>query len=589
MTNIEADQDVLDAVFAEYKTAKYPTETDGAAFEYFSAEQFMKEYAPTDGDIRRGVIGKSKDGGIDSFFVVLNENEILDVDSPVVAGSSSAVSAIGLGPILDVIVIQSKWTSSWQSDPITRARDTLEQLLDRSVNEVEFESVYDTRLLERTRIFRLAYTNLLAKSPVVRVTFRYVTKGPTKNLDDSTDQRNKADLLREAIERLMPSGSSITTELVGATGMCAVLRSAPATMVAIEFSSGVVKAADSFVGLVTIRDYLAFIQREGTNEIRAGLFESNVRDFAGEAAKVNSLIKETISTDDPTSFWWLNNGVTILVDDATDVPPRGVNLTRPLIVNGLQTTRVIHAASVSREIPKSRLDQSILVRIIKSPDPNIRDAVIAGTNRQTSITSVQLRATELLHHQIEEYLPTIGWHYERRRHQYRGLSLPAKRVASINELAQAMIAISLARPADARARPSSLINDPEIYDQLFPADADRLQYGVALQVMEVVDEYIQSPKGRGILDDPSNTRYYVATGYVMKKLKAKKASSIKFALNAPRVSPVSMDGQLDTVMKAIKIASDRISAAKPSLSRDQIFKGSDLMGEFMTELFPPRK
>ena len=588
MANVDADQDVLDAAFFAFKAAQYPEASEGEAFEYFTAEQFMKEYAPTDSEIRKGVIGKSKDGGIDSFYVVLNENEILDVDSPVVAGQATAISALSSAPILDVIVIQSKWSSSWQSDPITRARDTLEQLLNRSADEVNLESVYTSQLLERTRIFRLAYTNLLSKSPIVRVTVRYVTKGPARNLADAFDQENKQKMLKQAVEPMLPTGSSVVAELIGATGMCAVLRSTPAVMAAIEFASGFVKAADSFVGLVTISDYLSFIQRPGTRELRPGLFESNVRDFAGEAAKVNQLIKETVTTDDPTSFWWLNNGVTVLVDDATDVPPRGVNLTRPLVVNGLQTTRVIHTASIANSIPPSRLAQSILVRIIKSSDPAIRDAVIAGTNRQTSITSVQLKATELLHSQIEEYLSTIGWFYERRRHQYRGAGKPASRVVSINELAQAMIAVSLGRPADARARPSSLTSDGAIYEQMFAANSDRVQYGVALQIMDVVDQFIESPQARGILDDPTNARYYVATGYTMKKLRAQQVSSIKFANNHARIDPKLTDKQLTQAMNALKRASETISAANSKLTRDQIFKGADLLPEFLKELYSPK-
>jgi hypothetical protein len=588
MPNIDADQDVLDAAFFAYKAAQYPLETDGDAFEYFSAEQFMKEYAPTNSEIRKGVIGRSKDGGIDSLYVVLNENEILDVDSPVVVGQATAISALSTAPILDVIVIQSKWSPSWQSDPITRARDSLEQLLDRSVDEVSFESIYASQLLERTRIFRLAYTNLLSKSPIVRVTVRYVTKGPARNLADAHDQENKQTVLKQAIQRMLPTGSSVEAELVGATGMCAVLRSTPAVMAAIEFANGFVKAADSFVGLVTISDYLTFMHRPGTRELRPGLFESNVRDFAGEAAKVNQLIKETITSDDSTSFWWLNNGVTVLVDDATDVPPRGVNLTRPLVVNGLQTTRVIHAASIAGTIPPSRLAQSILVRIIKSSDAAIRDAVIAGTNRQTSITSVQLKATELLHVQIEEYLSTIGWFYERRRHQYRGARKPASRVVTINELAQAMIAVSLGRPADARARPSSLTSDAAIYEEIFAANSDRVQYGVALQIMDVVDQYIQSPEGRGILDDPTNARYYVATGYTLKKLRAKNTSSIKFANNHLRIDPKLTDKQLTQTMNALKRGSETISKANAKLTRDQIFKGAELMPEFLKELYPPK-
>jgi hypothetical protein len=214
--------------------------------------------------------------------------------------------------------------------------------------------------------------------------------------------------------------------------------------------------------------------------------------------------------------------------------------------------------------------------------------VIAGTNRQTSLTSVQLKATELLHVQIEEYLSTIGWFYERRRHQYRGARKPASRVVTINELAQAMIAVSLGRPADARARPSSLTSDAAIYEEIFAANSDRVQYGVALQIMDVVDQYIQSPEGRGILDDPTNARYYVATGYTLKKLRAKNTSSIKFANNHLRIDPKLTDKQLTQTMNALKRGSETISKANAKLTRDQIFKGAELMPEFLKELYPPK-
>lgn len=580
------DQDVLTAAFTEFKNEHYPDLDDGAAFERFASGELMKEYSPTLSEIAKGIVGDGGDGGIDGFYVVLNENEILDIDSPIVTGQATAIRAL-TSPTLDVIVVQSKWSNSWESDPLTRIRDTLTQLMPRTADERELESVYNTEVMDRTRIYRAAYRSILAKSPLIRVRVYYATKGPEHNLIRASDQRNKAGLLRDAVLPLLPSGGTVDVELLGATEMCAILRTNPATVVPIEFSHDLVRATDSFVGLVKIRDYLKFIHRDGTDELRPGLFESNVRDFAGESGGVNSAIRATATTEGDTSFWWLNNGVTILADHAEDVPPRGVNLTRPLIVNGLQTTNVLHLAGIRGEIPEARLDQSVLVRVVTVADSTTRDAVIAGTNRQTNITSVQLRATELIHTEIEEFLATKGWYYERRKNQYRGLGKPAKRIVSINELAQRMIAISLGRPADARARPSSLVNRQEIYDEIFPDAASRAAYATAVEVMAAVDTFLDSAPAKAIIDDSTNTRFYVATGYVMKKLRIKRAESIRFFNNFSRVQPDPADPQLLTVLKALKTASDTLELGG-TLTKDQIFKGAELTPIFVATLNPSK-
>ena len=136
------DQDVLIAAFNEWKIANYPSLSDEDAYEIYCPTQILKEYSPSTTEVADGVIEGSKDGGIDSFYVILNENEILNIDSPVVAGQTKAINALAPEPRLDVFVIQSKWQDSWKSDPITRARDTLEQLLPRTADEKALESVY---------------------------------------------------------------------------------------------------------------------------------------------------------------------------------------------------------------------------------------------------------------------------------------------------------------------------------------------------------------------------------------------------------------------------------------------------------------
>jgi hypothetical protein len=589
MALTDPDQDVLIAAFQRFKDSEYPTLSEGEAFEIFASTELLKQYSPSSGEIIKGIAGSKHDGGIDSFYVVLNENEILDIDSPLVTGQAAAVQGLPDRPTLDVFVIQSKWSDSWRSEPLTKIRDTLTQLLPRTADEKSLEAVYNTDIMDRTRIYRAAYTQALAKSPIVRIHVFYVTKGSASHLEQAADQLNKTKLLREAVLPMIPTDGRVEVTLLGASGMCERMRTNPATIVPIEFSHDLIRAQSSFVGLVKIRDYLRFIHRDSSNELRPGLFESNVRDFAGEAGTVNSAIRSTITSEEDTSFWWLNNGVTILADHAQDVPPHGVTLTRPLIVNGLQTTNVIHLASLKNEIPDARMDQSLLVRIITAADSATRDAVIAGTNRQTNITSVQLKATELIHTQIEEFLATRNWFYERRKNQYRNAGKPASRILSINELAQAMIAVSLGRPADARARPSSLINRPEVYDQIFPDGAERAAYAVAVEVMEVVDAFIKSPTAKAILDDPSNVRYYVATGYVMKKLRIRKHGSIRFFQNYPRVKPSSDDPVLTTVLVALNLSADTILAKDKLLTRDQVFKGSELADRFFAALYPSKR
>jgi hypothetical protein len=140
--------------------------------------------------------------------------------------------------------------------------------------------------------------------------------------------------------------------------------------------------------------------------------------------------------------------------------PDGWVLTNPRIVNGLQTSNVIHLNASADAITKKRLAQSLLVRVIKEPDPVVREAVIIGTNNQTTVSSLQLHANDPSQIRLERYLRSKGWYYERRRYQYRGTGLPASRIRSLTELAQAVIAVHLLAPDIARATDDPTVNRP---------------------------------------------------------------------------------------------------------------------------------
>ncbi|MBO9046057.1 AIPR family protein [Curtobacterium flaccumfaciens pv. flaccumfaciens] len=586
MTDQTPDQAVLESAFLEFKQQDFPDATLGDAFEHFCGQELTKEFGLSDNEVKKGVIGGDKDGGVDGFYVVVNETEVLDIDSPLVVGDAKAVKSLPRNFVVDVVVIQAKWTDSWQSDPLTRMRDTLERTLPSNADVAALELTLNSALIERTGVFRDLYRNTLTKGPRYRFHIYYATKGPDENLVDNHDAHAKSDALQESVKKLLPGNAIIEVRMLGARAMCDVLSSTPSTTSTLRFTGPFVRDEKSFIGLVSLRDYLAFVRQDEGEELRPGIFESNVRDFAGSKVTVNAAIRTTLTSETGPTFWWLNNGVTVLCDVAEDAPPLSISLTNPLVVNGLQTSNVIHEAERDGLIPEARLDQGLMVRIIASSDDDVRDGVIASTNRQNSIQPTQLHATEQQHRDIESYFATQGWYYERRKHQYRGAGKPASRIVKMTDLSQYMIAIALGRPDDARARPQSVLGDKRLYPKIFGADVDRKTYLTAVRLMSQVDSFLSSDDAKGVFDDFTNARFYVAVGYVMKTLKAYTPAKIRWENNHHRIPAKANQARLADVLATLQKTYQDYQEANPNATRDQVFKGKALKDLFFAALKP---
>lgn len=580
------DQAVLESAFSSFKAQELPDTTDGEAFEHFCGQELTKHFDLSSSEVRKGVVGGDHDGGIDGFYVIVNESEVLDIDSPVVLNESKAIQALPQNVAVDVVIVQAKWTDSWQSDPLSRMRDTLERTLPLDTDAKSLEATLSSSLIERTGIFRDLYKNTLKKFARFRFRFRiyYATKGPEENLLDNHDAEAKRKALESSVQKMLPTGATVTAQLLGAKGMCEVLASTPSTTSTLRFSGPFIRDDKSFIGLVSLRDYLTFIRQEDGEELRPGIFESNVRDYSGAKGQVNSSIRETLTSDDGPSFWWLNNGVTVLCDAAQDAPPLSVALTNPLVVNGLQTSNVLHEAERLNAVPEARLTQGLLVRIINSGDEAVRDGVIASTNRQSSIPPAQLHATEKQHRDIEAFFETQGWYYERRKHQYRGTGKASKRLVGMADLSQYMIAIALGRPDDARARPQSILNDDKLYATIFGDGVDRKSYLSAVTVMEHVDTFLRSDDAKNVFDDFTNARFYVAVGYVMRSLRAYTPDKIHWGKNHHRVPKSVNATRIREVLEVLKQTYDTFQAANPEATRDQVFKGKNLKADFFAAL-----
>jgi AIPR protein len=161
----------------------------------------------------------------------------------------------------------------------------------------------------------------------------------------------------------------------------------------------IARESGSYVALTRLDDYYRFVTDENGN-LRRYLFESNVRDYLGEN-RVNEDIGTSLKEAEGPEFWWLNNGITLLVTAAIAVG-KVLQLHDVQIVNGLQTTETIFRHFSSGNIASA--ERGLLVKVVVSSDPVVRDQIIRATNNQSSVEAASLHATDKLQRDIEEVL-----------------------------------------------------------------------------------------------------------------------------------------------------------------------------------------
>lgn len=168
-----------------------------------------------------------------------------------------------------------------------------------------------------------------------------------------------------------------------------------------------------------------------------------------------------------------------------------LTIENPLIVNGLQTSNEIHNIASKLQPEEARM---ILVRVIVETDREKRDEIIRATNRQTAVTHSSFRATEAIHREIEDYLLTLGYFYDRRKNFYKREGKPADKIISIDRLAQALLSVLLQEPHTARGRPTTAIKDDNDYKRIFSSDKAQHpleMYGVLARLLDSVEGFFR--------------------------------------------------------------------------------------------------
>ena len=474
------DSIVLDNIIKQKINKSDNVLPDDEFFEIFTFEQILKKYDLSYDELSYGKIGGGDDGGIDGFFIFIN-NDFVSEDTELDNFKKS--------PCIQLFLIQSKRTDSFSERAIEKWLSTTMNIFDLDKKIEQIQKYYNSDLINKVAFFQELYLNLASQHPSIEITYVYASKGDVSAINQKV--YNQSEVLKESTRRYF-SGAKVNVSFVGARELIDSSRLEKSYTLQLKFIENYIsRGEDNYVILASIKDYYNFVTYENS-ELRTYIFAFNVRDYQGSNVEVNKDIKATLESNEDIDFWWLNNGITILSSRAS-IAGKTISLDDVQVVNGLQTTNTIYHYIKNREDDSNTLkeERAILIKIVITNDPETRDRVIKATNSQTPIPPASLKATDPIQLDIENFFLNHEWFYDRRKNYYKNTGKQLDRIISIPYLAQSVIAIVFHEPDIARSRPSSLLKKDNDYKRVFSQKISLEVYLFCAKAMKRLESFIR--------------------------------------------------------------------------------------------------
>lgn len=461
----------------EYEDSQYAS-CESDFFEFFSAAQVLKNYELSDEELEYGHVGAGNDGGCDAIYTFLNNSIITDEQVQTLTAPKDSV--------LEFCIIQAKNTLSFNEDALMKWKTICCNLLNLSNVLNTYVDRYNENVLDAFQIFRDSYTKLITNRIKLNFNFYYVTL--SNELHPNVIQQSEE--LKSLIKSLFPN-ANVNIAFVDSNKLFEKYNISADTQMNLKLAEIPISPGQkkNYIALVDLKTYYKFIADEN-GAIRKKLFEANVRDYQGKN-NVNNCISESLNENDEEDFWWLNNGITILASEAVLATNKELQISNPEIVNGLQTSTEICNYFTSNPEKIEAENRSVLVRIIVPENEEARDKIIFATNNQTNIPKSSLRVTDPIHLKIEMYLKSRGLYYDRRKNYYKNQGKKSYEIVSVSFLGQCLITLFVKRPDHARARPSTLLNDDEVYEKLYNESNNLEIYYKAAQLGKIIQKNVR--------------------------------------------------------------------------------------------------
>jgi hypothetical protein len=274
-----------------------------------------------------------------------------------------------------------------------------------------------------------------------------------------------------------------------------------------------------------------------------------------------------LNSKDRADFWWYNNGVSILAKNPR-IAGNIMTIDDVQIVNGLQSTYVIHKYLKNAGGKDQR---KIGIKILTTEDNEIRDNIIKFANSQNPIPKTALRANDIIQRNIESYLLSNGWFYDRRKNYYKNMRKPADKIISIGYLSQAIMAMVYHEPHRSRKSPLSLTKNDKDYNHMFGLSNYKI-FLFCISNMKKIDWYVHdSDLGEQY---KTNLKWHLAT-LIIVKLLGKRYYTIR---DLEKILDVSIEDDFiaDTVLELVYLTDEYMS------ERNVIFRTVSVAREFVS-------
>ena len=560
----------LEANFKSWKENRFPNPPKGInIFEYYCVEQFTRSFDLGDSQLKSGMIGGGLDGGIDAFYI-LAKGELVDSETELNPKDA---------PDFKLVVMQVKSEEGFSPVAVDKFYWFTDDLLDLARKKANYHSTYHDDLIALIRLFKDKFGLVVGETPPLAIEYIYVIK---KDVDPNADCLKSSENVKKRCSEYFPQ-AQVDFRWVNASALWKQVQARPPKKKILKWASQPMTTQEGEIGLVKLTDYYDFIA-DGDGRIAERFFDSNVRGY-WPTSTINKHIAETLKAGGQSpEFWLLNNGITILTEKTgTTSGFLEVEIHDPQIVNGLQTSRQIFSYFNTSHNTGSD-DRRVLVRVIKTGDMTIRDAVIRCTNSQNEMPEEALRATDAIHRQLETAFHTKGLYYDRRKGYYRDQGKPVAQIVSVIEVLQGMVSIVLQRPDDARARPRDYIKKNEQYNKVFGVDVYPLT--LYLKTTEVCRRVANFLDGKSLEAIHRRNVYFYLCMYVCCEMTSSAyADPGKIQkIDISKISDGALDNCYERIWKKYENLAEKFKDADGERNYDSIAKGPNLLKGLQTEL-----
>lgn len=471
---------ILNSCISQFQKDNELTLQDSELFEVFTATQLTKHIELSADDVDDGIVDGGNDGGIDSFFILLDDQAISsedDIESVVIRSNS----------MLQIFIIQSKTEKTFTESTLDKLITSAPVLYDLELSEEALLVRFNSSLVQRILAFRASWQAAIKKSAKMKITYFYACQA--NEIEVAPAFEDKVKQLNEQTKDKV-TGADVEFVLLSAKELIGIYNKTKSTKLDLRFKETPISVAFNstnigYLGVVELPDYYQFIVDQD-GQLRENIFESNIRHYQGDV-DVNQRIQHTLSSDQKRDFWWLNNGITIIASKVGQIG-KTLTLENVQVVNGLQTSYTIGKHYARKEND----NRSILVKVIITEDKEAIDQIISATNSQNPVSPTLLRATDDMQRSLELFFFNNGYFYDRRKNFYRNQGKPSSKIFSIQFAAQAIEAIVNRSPGSARSKPTTLIKEDKSYKNIFNPNVNFVVYLNCCLLVQKVTDFIKN-------------------------------------------------------------------------------------------------